>query len=240
MLTLRPLPGRAGRLRDASSPTTRSPITPGSTGRMPSRYWRRSTASSRSSNGRCLRATAISPRSSSPITARAWARPSASNTVRPSGELVTGLVEPGAPGITIDHRATEDWGHLNVAISEALRVGADRRTARVVRRALDRNITDDETTLRPHGQARTVDLAGEADASDVVVLASGNLGLISFPKLPEPPHLRADRRHLPGADPRSRRSTKGSASCWSTPATEGGLVIGGRGIRYLDHGYADR
>jgi uncharacterized membrane protein YvlD (DUF360 family) len=152
------------------------------------------------------------------------------------GELVTGLIEPGAR-ITIDHRAAEDWGHVNVAITEALRVGADRRTARLVRRALDRTMVEGETTLRPAGQARTIDLAGEAETSDVVVLASGNLGLISFPKLPGRLTYEQIVDKFPALIP-GLIGHEGIGFVLVRSATEGGLVIGGRGIRYLDHGYA--
>jgi uncharacterized membrane protein YvlD (DUF360 family) len=152
------------------------------------------------------------------------------------GELVTGLVEPGAQ-ITIDHRAAEDWGHVNVAITEALRMGADRRTARIVRRALDRNMVEGEAALRPAGQARTVDLAGEAEGSDVVVLASGNLGLISFPKLPGRLTYEQIVDTFPALIP-GLIGHEGIGFVLVRSATEGGLVMCGRGIRYLDHGYA--
>jgi uncharacterized membrane protein YvlD (DUF360 family) len=152
------------------------------------------------------------------------------------GQLVTGLIEPGSK-ITVDHRAAEDWGHVNVAITEALRMGADRRTARIVRRALDRNMVEGEAALRPAGQARTVDLAGEAEGSDVVVLASGNLGLISFPKLPGRLTYEQIVDTFPALIP-GLIGHEGIGFVLVRSATEGGLVMCGRGIRYLDHGYA--
>ncbi len=152
------------------------------------------------------------------------------------GQLVTGLIEPGSK-ITVDHRAAEDWGHVNVAITEALRMGADRRTARIVRRALDRNMVEGEAALRPAGQARTVDLAGEAEGSDVVVLASGYLGLISFPKLPGRLTYEQIVDTFPALIP-GLIGHEGIGFVLVRSATEGGLVMCGRGIRYLDHGYA--
>jgi hypothetical protein len=151
------------------------------------------------------------------------------------GQLVTGLVEPGAQ-ITIDHRAAEDWGHLNVAITEALG-SADRRTVRIARRMLDRNIRNDEASFGPAGEDRTADLEGAAGASDVVVLASGNLGLISFPKLPGRLTYEQIVDTYPALLP-GLITHEGIGFVMVRSDAEGGLILGRGGIYYLDHGYA--
>ena len=75
----------------------------------------------------------------------------------------------------------EAIGHVNVALSEATR--GETRTANVLRRILKPRMADGEVELR-----RTADgipLSDDPKTTDVVVLASGNLGIISFPEWKE-------------------------------------------------------
>ena len=71
----------------------------------------------------------------------------------------------------------EALGHVNLALSEATR--GETRSARMLRRALSRRMEGDEVHLVEP------DVAGakskDPGASDAIVLASGNLGIISFP-----------------------------------------------------------
>jgi hypothetical protein len=75
----------------------------------------------------------------------------------------------------------EAIGHVNVALSEATR--GETRTASVLRRILKPRMADGEVELRrsPDG----IPLSDDPDTTDVVVLASGNLGIISFPQWKE-------------------------------------------------------
>jgi uncharacterized membrane protein YvlD (DUF360 family) len=75
----------------------------------------------------------------------------------------------------------EAIGHVNVALSEAVRGGT--RSARVLRRALHRRMAGDEVHIAEP------DVAGakskDPGAADTIVLASGNLGIVSFPRWKE-------------------------------------------------------
>jgi hypothetical protein len=99
-------------------------------------------------------------------------------------DLTHALVAPDADGhLTMMQllQSDEALGHVNVALSEATR-GAT-RTARMLRRLLGPRMEGDEVAL---GQPkRGPDESAEAEDVDVVVLASGNLGIISFPKWKE-------------------------------------------------------
>jgi uncharacterized membrane protein YvlD (DUF360 family) len=75
----------------------------------------------------------------------------------------------------------EAIGHVNVALSEATR--GETRTANVLRRILQPRMADGEVELRQ--SAEGIPLSDDPDTTDVVVLPSGNLGIISFPQWKE-------------------------------------------------------
>lgn len=152
------------------------------------------------------------------------------------GQLVTSLVHPDAR-IVIDERSAEAWGHLNLAISEALREGTDSRTARLIRRALDRQMVDEEVALGPAAEDRKTAVEQTAAQSDVVVLASGNLGLVSFPKWDDRLTYEQIVDRFPALIP-GLIAHEGIGFILVHSATDGGLAIGPAGIHYLDHGYA--
>jgi hypothetical protein len=148
------------------------------------------------------------------------------------GQLVTRLVGPGAI-TTIDHRETEDWGHLNLALSQAIEAGADSRAATMLQRALRRSITDNQIAL---GQtASDVDIDRAADISDVVVLASGNLGLISFPGVPGRMTHEQILEQYPTLIP-GLIAHEGIGFIMVRSETDGAIAIGAGGIHYLDRG----
>jgi uncharacterized membrane protein YvlD (DUF360 family) len=148
------------------------------------------------------------------------------------GQLVTRLVGPDAI-TTIDHRETEDWGHLNLALSQAIEAGANSRAATMLQRALRRSISDNQIAL---GQsAGDIEIGRAADVSDVVVLASGNLGLISFPGVPGRMTHEEILEQFPTLIP-GLIAHDGIGLIMVRSATDGGLAIGGGGIHYLDRG----
>lgn len=151
------------------------------------------------------------------------------------GDLVTSLVDT-KHRITVDERRTEDWGHLNVALSEVMREGRDQRTGRLVRRALRKHVTDERVELPPAGGAHDATVAGEARESDVVVLASGNMGLISFPRWPGRLSYEEIVDHFPALLPGLVRHPD-IAFVMVRSEAEGGLVIGKGGIHYLSDGH---
>ena len=100
------------------------------------------------------------------------------------GDLTHSLIAPDTGGdLTMMEllRSDEALGHVNVALSEATR-GAT-RTARMLRRVLEPRMEGDEVALGTSKRTRAE--SAEAEDVDVVVLASGNLGIVSFPKWKE-------------------------------------------------------
>ena len=79
----------------------------------------------------------------------------------------------------------EDWGHLNVYITDTIQ-NEDSTTSKVAARALKSRTKDGQVAMGPgEEELAEVDEAEEEEQPDVVALASGNLGLISFTKWPE-------------------------------------------------------
>jgi putative membrane protein len=147
-------------------------------------------------------------------------------------DLVANLISP-------DHRvkgvesADEDTGYVNLALTEAAR--QDSRTARLLQRALRGHTRGGQVDIS--GDTTEPQQAGAAADANVVVLASGNLGLISFPEWKErltyeqivdtyPDLLRGLVRH------------EGVGFVMVHSASDGGLVIGPKGLFYLEHDYA--
>jgi hypothetical protein len=97
-------------------------------------------------------------------------------------DLVQGLAKEYQVGGDVD--VHEDWEHLNVFLTEA--VQHDQGAAqRPLRRALKGSSQDDQVMLGPEGEALSDETASEEKKStdedelpQIVVLASGNLGLI--------------------------------------------------------------
>ena len=128
--------------------------------------------------------------------------------------------------------ADEGYSGLSAAFTEAIQ--RDTRSARLARRALRGQTQNGAVVLGPaEGETRA---PIDVDENGAVVLASGNLGLISFPDWPERmtfdqltsefPLLINELRVHPGISFVVIRSEE-----------EGDLVIGSEGIYYLDHDY---
>ena len=94
------------------------------------------------------------------------------------GEVTHALVAPhGATHLTEIAQDDEAMGHVNAALSDVMQAGT--RSAAVLRRMLAKRTSDGQVNLDPKGAAPEASLA--SDATNVIVLASGNLGIISFP-----------------------------------------------------------
>jgi hypothetical protein len=128
----------------------------------------------------------------------------------------------------------EGWDHLNLALSEAIR--QDSRSARLARRILRGQLRGQEVELAP-AEAQPDVQQRRAAASDVVVLASGNLGLVSFPRLPGRLSLEQLAERFPGLV-KGLAAHPGVGFVMVRSAAEGALALGPAGVRYLDHGYA--
>lgn len=157
-------------------------------------------------------------------------------TGRTLGQLVSSLVESSAR-VMIDERIAEDQGHLNLAVSEALRARGDQRIARLLHRALRPWMAEDEAALDLKGKGSDATSEQAAEQNDVVVLASGNMGLVSFPAWDERLTYEQIVDRFPALIP-GLLAEEWIGFVMVRSADEGGLVIGRGGIHYLDRGYA--
>src|SRR5829696_265537 len=125
----------------------------------------------------------------------------------------------------------EAIGHVNLALSEASL--GDSRTASALRRVLKPRTSGDAVELVKTGS--DIPRSGDPDATDVVVLASGNLGIISFPQWKEMMTLgqldAAFPRLIPGliAHP-------GISLVLVHSEERGPMAIGKEGVRFLRDG----
>jgi uncharacterized membrane protein YvlD (DUF360 family) len=128
----------------------------------------------------------------------------------------------------------ESIGHVNLALSEATR--GDTRSASALRRLLSSRMSGGEVELRkPKADVRH----GEANgATDVIVLASGNLGIISFPKWPKRMTLEEFDAAFPKLIP-GLVEHPGISFAFVDSQAHGPVVIGKKGIHYLRTGQID-
>ncbi len=121
--------------------------------------------------------------------------------------------------------AEEGWNNVNGLLTDA--AAEDSRLGRVVARVTRRRTTDGEVVLGPDTER---DLPTD---EDVVVLASGNLGLLSFPRLPG----RATRQQIDAAHPGlldTLRRHPGIGFLLVRDELLGDLALGPDGHRRLD------
>jgi hypothetical protein len=125
----------------------------------------------------------------------------------------------------------EAIGHVNVALSEAIR--GESRTSRTLRGLLRRRTSGDQVDL--DRKAVGAPVLSDNGVTDVVVLASGNLGIISFPQWKERmtfEQLEAAFPHLlPGLV-----EHPGIALALVTSEQYGPMVIGKDGVSFLKTG----
>lgn len=147
------------------------------------------------------------------------------------GELVGQLasevevISPEAPD--------EGFGELNAALTEAISLGS--RTTRMIRRTLRRRTQDGIVELAPEPSLEAAELQRTDSPVEAVVLASGNLGLISFPDWPERMTFEQLSERFPNLM-RELPRHPGISFIMVHSAIDGGLAIGPEGIHYLDRG----
>jgi hypothetical protein len=149
-------------------------------------------------------------------------------------DLVKSLISPNVR-VTGAEEAVEDWGNVNLALSEAMR--QDGRTARLLNRAMRARSRGDEVTIGPDAARSDEPVPPTADTPNVIVLASGNLGLISFPGWKERMTYEQIVDTYPQLLPGLVRH-KGVGFVMVHSESDGGIVIGPDGIFYLEHDYA--
>jgi hypothetical protein len=136
--------------------------------------------------------------------------------------LVNRLIADGDGSLSV-MQANEGEQHLAAALDEGMR--HDSRTARLIHRV-----------LRPRS-SRTKPVEEGPPQDGAVVVASGSLGLISFPQWPK----RMTYEELAGAFPAlltGLAAHPGIACLLVHSDVDGGVVLGARGRYYLDRGNA--
>jgi hypothetical protein len=149
------------------------------------------------------------------------------------GETLDSLVKTlaGTDAVAAPVLAEEGWNNVNGLLTDA--AADESALGKAVKRATRKNTADGEVVIGPDTE-RTV----EVDDEDIVVLASGNLGLVSFAKLPG----RATRQQIDAAHPGlidGLRLHPGVGLILVRDEHEGDLALGPNGIRHLDHDRVD-
>ncbi len=148
-------------------------------------------------------------------------------------QLVDGLTNT-PHGVRELANGSEGLSSINSALTEAIR--HDSRTMRLLRRATQDNIQEGQVTLGPDADA-TGDIENRVmQSSDAVVVASGNLGLISFPRFTERMTYEQILETFPGLL-LSLAEHEGISFVMVHSEAEGGLVIGSAGVHYLADGH---
>jgi uncharacterized membrane protein YvlD (DUF360 family) len=121
--------------------------------------------------------------------------------------------------------AEEGWNNINGLLSDV--VADESRLGRTMARVVRERTVDGEVALGP-----ATETAGSLDAGEIVVLASGNLGLVSFTGLPG----RATRQQIDLAFPglvNGLSEHEGIGFVMVRDEIDGDLLIGPRGVRHL-------
>jgi putative membrane protein len=129
--------------------------------------------------------------------------------------------------------ASEGWGNLNGALTEAVR-DKDSRIGKLLAVATRNRVVDGDVVLGPayHDEKAQADGTDTTSAADVVVLASGNLGLISFTDIEGRATVEELGTRFPGLIA-GLAEHPGIGFVMVRSEQFGAMVFGGRGIRYL-------
>ena len=147
------------------------------------------------------------------------------------GDVVQKLIEPHRQTrLTEINEDDEAMGHVNAALSDVVK--ADTATGRTVRRLLQHRTSDGQVSLERGAVSVPQPTPG---VTDVVVLASGNLGVISFPEWPELMTLEDLDAAFPALVP-GLVDHPGVSLALVTSSEHGPLAIGKKGVYYLESG----
>jgi uncharacterized membrane protein YvlD (DUF360 family) len=147
------------------------------------------------------------------------------------GDLVVSLIGPDTQ-VHTPQLSSEGWGNLNGALTETVH-DEDSRLARLVAGIVARRTVDGEVVLGPADRQAT-----PPTATDVVVLASGNLGLVSFTALPGRVTLETMATRYPGLVA-GLAGHPGIGFVLVRSEQFGAMAIGAAGIHYLDDGVVE-
>ena len=131
----------------------------------------------------------------------------------------------------------EEWGQTNAFLSEVTQVkGVSGGLARtVLRNRTEDGVVDLGPTRSAGDKADAVEAAKPADRSDLIWMASGNLGLVFFPRMPGRATLEDLAATYPGmVDALANHPGVGAMLIRSSE--HGAIVVGRDGINFLDEG----
>jgi uncharacterized membrane protein YvlD (DUF360 family) len=136
-----------------------------------------------------------------------------------------------APAVALGGQSDEALGFVGASLTEAS--AGSSRMARVVRRTSRGRTVDGAVQL---GRGDRAAAAGEADEPpEIVTMASGCLGLVSFPREPGRMTLERLEARYPGVIP-ALRDHPGVGFLLVRSERHGALAIGAGGSNYLDEG----
>ena len=144
--------------------------------------------------------------------------------------LIDSEIEVQAPEMS-----SEGWGNLNGALTEAVR-DKDSRIGKLLATMTRNRMVDGDVVLGPAYDDELAASKGTTTPADVVVLASGNLGLVSFTDIEGRATMEQMGTRFPGLIA-GLADHPGIGFVLVRSETLGGMVIGESGIRYLsdDH-----
>jgi uncharacterized membrane protein YvlD (DUF360 family) len=152
------------------------------------------------------------------------------------GDTVQELMGGGAR-VAEDASRVEEWGQTNAFLSELTQ--AKGVTGGLARTALRGRTSDGVVEIGPAADeeagARRIQAESTEERPELIAMASGNLGLIYFPRMPG----RVTLEQLAGAYPGlvdKLAAHPGIGALLIRSEAHGGLVIGRDGIHYLDEG----
>jgi uncharacterized membrane protein YvlD (DUF360 family) len=135
-------------------------------------------------------------------------------------------------GVSELANGSEGLSSINSALTEAIR--HDSRSMQLIRRATRDRVEDGQVSLDPDNDTSAMDNHA-LKRSDAVVVASGNLGLISFPRVPQRMTYEQILVAYPGLL-LGLAEHEGISFVMVQSESEGGLVVGPRGVHYLADG----
>jgi len=146
-------------------------------------------------------------------------------------ELVDSLSRSGADVDAPDF-SSEGWGNLSGVLTDAIH--DESRLGKFIGTMVKKRTVDGDVVLGPSRESESEPL----DPSDVVVLASGNLGLISFPDLPGRVTLETLIELHPGLVA-GLATHPGVGFVMVRSEALGTVVVGSAGVHYLSDGRVD-
>jgi uncharacterized membrane protein YvlD (DUF360 family) len=142
----------------------------------------------------------------------------------------------GADSVAAATGRVEEWGSLNAVLTEASQTSG--ATGAVTRAAFRGRMSDGAIDIAPSAETRaTADDPGAVDGvaapPELVVCASGNLGLVFFPRLPGRVTLEQIEATWPGLVPSLARHP-GVGLLMVRSEARGAVAVGPTGVHYLD------